>query len=239
MKMDTLIQAKRSAVVNKLLVKPGDIIGTEQPLVWLQKVDGDSALQSNPKENEELVKAEEVRGRITKLRQLASEMGGKESTEKHRSAGRTTIRDKVELLIDAGSFKEIGSMTGDFDEDGQFTPGNFVLGTAHVGGEMVVVGGEDFTIKGGSPNLSGLRKSIYTETLALELLCPLVRLHEGGGGSVTGAKGKRKDKDKSGTAKKSAQQRTSLGDPVYTRPRFETVAQCMAEIPCASAAMGR
>ena len=236
MKMDTLVHATGPRVIQKLLVKPGDIVEANQPLAWLRSMeDGSQELEAKPKVNEELVKGQEVRAKIQRMRELGQLMGGIEKVERHRSMGRTTIRDKVTLLIDAGTFNEIGRMTGEFDEDGDFTPGNFVLGTGQVDGETVVVGGEDFTIKGGSPNLAGLRKSIYTETMALELMCPLVRLHEGGGGSVAGSKGKLKSKKK----KETSQQRTSLGDPVYTRPRFETVAKCMAEVPCASAAMGR
>ena len=55
--------------------------------------------------------------------------------------------------------------------------------------DPIVIGGEDFTMKGGSPNPSGLRKSVYTEELALKYKIPLVRLHEGGGGSVAGSGG--------------------------------------------------
>ena len=47
-----------------------------------------------------------------------------------------------------------------------------------------MIGGEDFTVKGGSPNAAGNRKSVYTEELAVQYKFPLVRLHEGGGGSV-------------------------------------------------------
>ena len=47
-----------------------------------------------------------------------------------------------------------------------------------------VVGGDDFTLRGGSPSPAGLRKSVFAEDLALRLRVPLVRLLEGGGGSV-------------------------------------------------------
>ena len=65
----------------------------------------------------------------------------------------------------------------------------FLLGFGKINNRHVKIGGEDFTLKGGSPNPAGLRKSIYTEELALKYLLPLVRLHEGGGGSVTGSGG--------------------------------------------------
>ena len=59
-----------------------------------------------------------------------------------------------------------------------------MLGSGEINGRRVVVGGEDFTLKGGSPNAAGYRKSVFAEHLALELRAPMVRLMEGGGGSV-------------------------------------------------------
>jgi acetyl-CoA carboxylase carboxyltransferase component len=55
-------------------------------------------------------------------------------------------------------------------------------------GPALHTGGEDFTIAGCSPNTAGLKKSVATEKEALRFRCPLVRLHEGGGGSVGGNK---------------------------------------------------
>ena len=60
---------------------------------------------------------------------------------------------------------------------------------ARIDGRPVVVGGEDFTQRGGSPSPAGLRRSVYAETLAIELRRPLVRFLEGGGGSVAGTRG--------------------------------------------------
>ena len=57
----------------------------------------------------------------------------------------------------------------------------------------MIVGGEDFTVRGGSPNPAGLRKSVYTEQLALQYKVPLIRLHEGGGGSVSGTNKRKTD----------------------------------------------
>jgi len=90
-----------------------------------------------------------------------------------------------------------------------------------VNGRRVVVGGEDFTMKGGSPSAAGLRKSVYTEDLALQYRLPLIRLHEGAGGSVGGAGGG-----------------PSLPAPVFAPSRFRPVAECLATLPVATAALG-
>ena len=67
-----------------------------------------------------------------------------------------------------------------------FTPANFVTGTGLLGGRKVVVGGDDFTVRGGAADASIAGKQIFAEQLANELRLPIVRLVEGtgGGGSV-------------------------------------------------------
>ena len=171
-------------------------------------------------------KVEEIREK----RALAKEMGGAEGVERQHAKGRLTIRERIDGLIDDASFREMGAGAGatERDDDGNvtdFSPANFVLGFGAIDGRKVVVGGEDFTLRGGSPNEAGLRKSIYAEELALQYKVPLIRLHEGGGGSVTGAAGK------GGKPK-------TVGTPVHEPPRFRSVARTLGAVPVATAALG-
>jgi acetyl-CoA carboxylase carboxyltransferase component len=165
--------------------------------------------------------AEQIRARRT----AATAQGGKNAVARQHAKGRLTIRERIEALIDEGSFDEIGRGAGEavVDENGElldFTPANFVLGFARIDGRPIVVGGEDFTLKGGSPTTAGLRKSVYAETVALKHRMPLVRLHEGAGGSV------------------GAPKRSAPPAPVFDPPRFRSVAQALASVPVASAALG-
>ena len=102
------------------------------------------------------------------------------------------------MLLDKNSFEEVGKISGgiEHNDDGSiesFTPANFILGFGEINKRKIVIGGEDFTVKGGSPNAAGNRKSVYTEELAVQYKFPLVRLHEGGGGSVAGPSKEKKD----------------------------------------------
>ncbi len=167
---------------------------------------------------------------IAARRAEAKAQGGDEGIAKQHAKGRLTIRERIAHLADAASFQELGEGAGapEFDDDGNrtgFTPANFVLGFAKIGGRRVVIGGEDFTLKGGSPNPAGLRKSVYSEDVALQYKVPLIRLHEGGGGSVAGSGGGR------------ARSRP-VGDPVFSTPRFVSLAKTLGTIPVASAALG-
>ena len=162
---------------------------------------------------------------IERKRALAKARGGEESVARHHAKGRLTVRERIDALLDPGSLREIGPAAGAAERDGQgnltsFSPANFVLGFGEVGGRTCVVGGEDFTLKGGSPNAAGLRKSVYTEELALQYRVPLVRLHEGGGGSV------------------AANDSATVGSPVFEPPRFQAIARVLGAVPVASAALG-
>jgi acetyl-CoA carboxylase carboxyltransferase component len=164
---------------------------------------------------------------IDERRKLAILQGGAEAVEKQHRRDRLTIRERIDRVLDEGTLKEVGPIAGSAERgaDGTlaFSPANFVLGIGKIAGRFCVVGGEDFTMGAGSPNASGLRKSIYTEDLALKHRIPLVRFHEGSGASITGSGGKK--------AK-------TLPGPVFDRNRFESIARCLGSVPVVSAAVG-
>lgn len=130
---------------------------------------------------------DELRARET----LAKKMGGEERIQRQHDNGRLTVRERIEKLADNETFHEIGALAGkahysDTGELQDFTPSNFVLGTARVNGRKVVIGGDDFTVRGGSADAKVGNKSGYAEQYALEMRVPLIRLVDGsgGGGSV-------------------------------------------------------
>jgi methylmalonyl-CoA decarboxylase subunit alpha len=168
---------------------------------------------------------------IEQRRRLAAEQGGAEAVAGQHARGRLTLRERIGAFLDPDTFEELGPASGaaEYDDQGQlagFTPANFVLGFGQVDGRRCVVGGEDFTVRGGSPNSAGLRKSVYTEQLACRYRVPLVRFHEGGGGSVAG----------SGSAQGG--DRGPVGEPVFGAPRFASVAQALETVPVVAAALG-
>lgn len=125
-------------------------------------------------------------------RREAHALGGPEAVARHHERGRLTIRERVERLVDQGSFSEVGTLTGQGRYDGPtlegVTPAPYVMGLASIDGRPVAVGGEDFTIRGGS-SWSGDRKKGgqggFIEDMAASYRIPLVNLIDGSGGSVT------------------------------------------------------
>jgi len=122
---------------------------------------------------------------------FAREMGGEEKIKRQHDAGRLTVRERLERLLDKGSFHEIGALGGvaSYDTDGgleHVRPANFLFGRGDLEGRRVLVEGDDFTVRGGAADASIWDKMVAAEQMAGELRLPLVRLVEGtgGGGSV-------------------------------------------------------
>ena len=128
---------------------------------------------------------------LSKREKLAEKMGGKEKLNRQKENNRLNVRERINLLLDKDSFHEIGKIAGKalYDEDGElreFTPSNFVMGRGTINERYVVVGGDDFTVRGGAADAAIAQKQIMAEQLANEYRIPIVRLIEGtgGGGSV-------------------------------------------------------
>ena len=133
--------------------------------------------------------AEEI-GELARRRARAAQLGGAASVERQRAKGKLTVRDRIERLVDAGSWREVGELTGrtTYAEDGSvagFTATNTVLGRARVGGVPAVVVGDDFTVRGGAADPVGSAKQVYAEQLAGQAGVPLIRLLDGTGGGGT------------------------------------------------------
>src|SRR3954454_21962408 len=96
---------------------------------------------------------------------LARQMGGPDKVKRQHDAGRLTVRERIDLLLDPGSFREVGAIAGRARYDGgdlvEFSPANFVLGRGRIDGRPVVVGGDDFTVRGGAADGAVGGKQMY------------------------------------------------------------------------------
>lgn len=122
---------------------------------------------------------------------LAQQMGGADRVKRHHDGGKLTVRERIEMFLDPGTFHEVGSVTGkaQYDEKGNivsFTSTYLVIGRGRVNGAPVVVAGDDFTVRGGSSEGGVKDKLLRVEMMARDLRLPLIRLVDGtgGGGSV-------------------------------------------------------
>lgn len=132
---------------------------------------------------------------VQTLQGLADARLGPDSAEpgvvRQRSRGKLDCRERIRLLLDDGSFREVGSLAGfaSYDEFGEiaaFTPANHVGGTGKIEDRGAVVCADDFTSRGGHSDGAIGAKSFYLDLLSVELGVPSIRLLDGssGGGSV-------------------------------------------------------
>ncbi|OZI51033.1 acyl-CoA carboxylase subunit beta [Bordetella genomosp. 4] len=128
---------------------------------------------------------------LAQRKKLAAQMGGAEKVQRHRDGGKLPVRERIEHLVDAGSFREVGGLAGSaqYDEQGRLldlTPSNLLIGRARVQGRPIVLAADDFTVRGGANDGAVGDKLVESERMAHDLRLPLVRLVDGtgGGGSV-------------------------------------------------------
>ena len=102
---------------------------------------------------------------------MAQAMGGADKVKRQHDAGRLTVRERIDRLLDDGSFHEVGALSGigEYDAgDGSgsvrhVTPANCVFGRGRIDGRPVVVVGDDFTVRGGSADASISTKPLMNE----------------------------------------------------------------------------
>ncbi len=126
---------------------------------------------------------------LKRRRELATVMGGAASVARQHERGKLTVRERIDALLDPGSFDEIGGLAGSGEYADQelvgFTPATTVGGFGRIDGRRVIVTGTDFTIRGGSATKPG-RKGGLLQNLALEFKLPFINLLDGAGANIEG-----------------------------------------------------
>lgn len=112
---------------------------------------------------------------LAERRAAARALGGEQRIQKHRASGRLDARQRVDVLLDEGSLREIGTLVGDVPSDA------FVAGHGTIDGRPVLVGAEDFTTLAGTIASGSNAKRHRIAELALQERVPLVMLLEGAG----------------------------------------------------------
>jgi len=125
---------------------------------------------------------------IEYIKGIAAEMGGQERIDRQHKAGLYTIRERLEKVLDPGSFIEYGPMIGaaEFDDNGniiEFSPGGYVMGLGEIDGRPVSIGGDDFTIAGGSPHNVHKTPKDFVQPLSIQYGIPYIQLVQGVGHS--------------------------------------------------------
>lgn len=134
-------------------------------------------------ENEKLYKE------FIELDKAASLGGGLSKIDKQHEAGKLTARERIDLLLDKGSFVEMDKFVvhrcTDFNmEKSKIAGDGVVSGHGKIDGRLVFVYAYDFTVLGGSLSASNANKILKVQTLALKNGAPVIALNDSGGARI-------------------------------------------------------
>ena len=115
--------------------------------------------------------------------------GGQKRIDKQHEKGKLTARERVQYLLDEGSFEEIGTLvihrTTDFDMQEQVLLGDGVVtGYGTIDGRLVYVFAQDFTVFGGSLSETHAEKICKVMDMAVKVGAPLIGLNDSGGARI-------------------------------------------------------
>ena len=134
-------------------------------------------------ENEKLYKE------FIELDKAASLGGGLSKIDKQHEAGKLTARERIDLLLDKGSFVEMDKFVvhrcTDFNmEKSKIAGDGVVSGHGKIDGRLVFVYAYDFTVLGGSLSASNANKILKVQSLALKNGAPVIALNDSGGARI-------------------------------------------------------
>src|SRR6516162_1697231 len=123
------------------------------------------------------------------LRAAAKLGGGEKRIEAQHTKGKLTARERLELLLDPGSFNELDMFVthraSDFGLDEQKIPGDGVVtGYGQVDGRLIYVFSQDFTVFGGSLSEAHAEKICKVMDLAMKNGAPVIGLNDSGGARI-------------------------------------------------------
>ena len=127
--------------------------------------------------------------KLNEITELGKKGGGDVRNETQHKKNKLTARERISLLLDPGSFEEIGALvlhrTTDFDMDKQMFYGDGVItGFGTINGRKVGVFAQDFTVFGGALSETHAEKICKVMDLAMKVGCPMIGLNDSGGARI-------------------------------------------------------
>jgi propionyl-CoA carboxylase beta chain len=127
--------------------------------------------------------------KLRELRETAKSGGGADKIESQHKKGKLSARERIELLLDKGSFEEmdifVRHQTKDFGlEKQRFYTDGVITGTGKIDGRSVCVYSQDFTILGGSLAEYHAKKICKVMDLAMKIGVPVIGINDSGGARI-------------------------------------------------------
>ncbi len=133
-----------------------------------------------------------IKKKIQELQKRREEVqmgGGEKAIEKQKSMGKMTARNRINALLDPGSFQEYDMFVmheaHDFDMAKKILHGDgVIIGSGTISGKPVCIFAQDFTVAGGSLGLMHSRKIVKIMEHALKMKIPLIGINDSGGARI-------------------------------------------------------
>ncbi|MFA6266885.1 MAG: carboxyl transferase domain-containing protein, partial [Pseudolabrys sp.] len=131
----------------------------------------------------------DILDRLEERRAEARLGGGEKRIDAQHKRGKLTARERIELLLDKGSFEEIDMFvehrSADFGMEKQKIPGDGVVtGWGTINGRIVYLFSKDFTVFGGSLSEAHAQKIIKVQDMAMKARCPIIGVFDAGGARI-------------------------------------------------------
>src|SRR6266511_3192740 len=142
---------------------------------------------------------ERMEGLVSELRERAGEValgGGEKATERHRSRGKLTARERIDRLVDpGGAFLELNALAAWDLYEGEAPAAGIVTGIGVVEGRECVIVANDATVKGGSYFPLTVKKHLRAQEVAEQNRLPCLYLVDSGGAFLPFQDGVGPDRD--------------------------------------------
>lgn len=127
--------------------------------------------------------------KLRELRALSQKAGGDDKIQAHRAKGKLTARERLDLLLDAGSFREIDAFvtnrpSGIGMANQRWLTDGVVTGWGTIEGRLVYVFSQDFTVMGGSLGAAHASKITKIQDMALKNGAPVIGINDSGGARI-------------------------------------------------------
>ncbi len=128
---------------------------------------------------------------LNDMRERTRQGGGPQRIERQHKSGKLTARERIELLLDPGSFREVDAFVvqrardfGMDKPDNQFVGDSVVTGWGTIDGRLVYLFSQDFTVMGGSLSEVHAEKICKIMDMAVKVGCPVIGLNDSGGARI-------------------------------------------------------
>ncbi len=126
---------------------------------------------------------------LRELRDLSRAGGGEDRIQRQHNSGRNTARERLDILLDPGSFRELDSFvthrSHDFGmENNEYLSDSVVTGWGTINGRLVYVFSQDFTVVGGTLSEVAAEKICKVMDMAMKTGAPLIGLNDSGGARI-------------------------------------------------------